>query len=70
MRAALKFYQENIGDEYIPVIESGKSFRSKFLKLENAIQRENPRKKRKYSDTGNRMTKEALDSAKKKTIVI
>ena len=37
--AALEWYQENAGGEYIPVIESGASLRSKFIKLENAIER-------------------------------
>ena len=43
MKAVLKWYKNNIGGEYIPVIESGSSFRFKFTKLEDAIKRqENP----------------------------
>jgi hypothetical protein len=41
IRKALKWYATNIGGKYIPVIESGGSLREKFLKLENAIEREN-----------------------------
>lgn len=36
---ALGWYADNIGGEYIPVIESGASFREKFTKLENAMNR-------------------------------
>lgn len=36
---ALGWYAEHIGDDYIPVIESGASFREKFTKLENAMNR-------------------------------
>lgn len=36
---ALDWYAKNIGGEYIPVIESGKSFRDKFGKLEAAMGR-------------------------------
>jgi hypothetical protein len=36
---ALNWYEKNIGGEYIPVIESGKSFRDKFSKLESAMKR-------------------------------
>lgn len=39
--SALVFYKDHIGEPYIPVIESGQSFREKFLKLENAMIREN-----------------------------
>lgn len=38
---ALDWYENNIGGQYIPVIESGYSLRNKFIKLENAIEREN-----------------------------
>lgn len=37
---ALEWYKENIGGNYVPVIESGKSLREKFLKLEAAIKRD------------------------------
>lgn len=38
---ALNWYQENIGGDYIPVVESGASFRNKFIRLEDAIKRNN-----------------------------
>ncbi|MBD3195911.1 MAG: hypothetical protein GF317_12690, partial [Candidatus Lokiarchaeota archaeon] len=40
MIESLNFYEQHIGDKYIPVIESGRSFREKFLKLESAMDRE------------------------------
>jgi len=40
VQAALDWYRDNIGGEYIPVIESGYSFRSKFIRLEDAMKRE------------------------------
>ncbi|MHA1828620.1 MAG: hypothetical protein ACTSX6_08230 [Candidatus Heimdallarchaeaceae archaeon] len=40
MVRALKWYAKNIGGEYVPEIESGKSFREKFSKLESAIERD------------------------------
>jgi hypothetical protein len=40
MQTALDWYKKNIGGEYIPVIESGNSFRMKFEKLEAAISRQ------------------------------
>lgn len=39
MKVALDWYETAVGGEYIPVIESGKSFREKFIKLENAMER-------------------------------
>jgi hypothetical protein len=45
---ALKWYSEHIGNEYVPVIESGASLREKFLKLENAMNRHSV--KTPYSD--------------------
>lgn len=36
---ALMWYRKNVGGEYIPVIESGKSLRDKFTKLEAAMER-------------------------------
>ena len=38
----LNWYSEHIGEKYIPVIESGKSLREKYTKLENAVKREKP----------------------------
>lgn len=39
IKKALKWYRKNIGGQYIPVIESGSSLRSKFAKLEAAMER-------------------------------
>lgn len=39
MEDAMDWYEMAVGGEYIPVIESGKSFREKFIKIENAIER-------------------------------
>jgi len=39
MTSALIFYAEHVGEEYMTVIESGKSFRQKFTKLEDAMKR-------------------------------
>jgi len=36
---ALEWYQSNAGDLYVPVIESGRSLRDKFTKLEDAMKR-------------------------------
>ena len=36
---ALDWYADNIGGQYIPVIESGGSLRNKFIKLEEAMKR-------------------------------
>lgn len=40
IKNALNWYEQHIGEEFVPVIESGDSFRKKFVKLENALQRE------------------------------
>lgn len=39
MKVVLKWYKINIGAQYTPVVESGASFRDKFIQLESAIQR-------------------------------
>ena len=39
IKAALQWYRKNIGGQYIPVIESGRSLREKFAKLEAAVAR-------------------------------
>ena len=39
MKIVLRWYKTNIGAQYTPVIESGHSFRHKFINLEAAIQR-------------------------------
>jgi hypothetical protein len=41
IKNALDWYKDNVGGEYVPVIESGASLRSKFIKLEAAINRSN-----------------------------
>jgi signal transduction histidine kinase len=38
---AMDWYEVNAGGSYVPVIESGKAWREKFLKLEAAIERAN-----------------------------
>lgn len=40
IKSALQWYSNHIGEQYIPVIESGKSLREKFTKLEAAISRQ------------------------------
>ena len=45
IETALKWYAKHIGKQYIPVIESGADLRNKFIKLENAIEREKSREK-------------------------
>lgn len=42
VESSLAWYADNIGGSYVPVIESGSSFRAKFLKLEAAVQRSSP----------------------------
>lgn len=37
----IKWYRKNVGGEYIPIIESGRSLRDKFIRLEDAIKRSN-----------------------------
>jgi len=39
IRRALNWYADHIGDEYVPVIWAGSSLREKFLRLEDAIER-------------------------------
>jgi hypothetical protein len=36
----LDWYEDNIGGEYVPVVESGFALRKKFSALENAMERE------------------------------
>lgn len=40
IRAALRWYRIHVGDDFVVVIESGKSLREKFLRLEHAMQKE------------------------------
>jgi hypothetical protein len=42
IKRALTWYSQNIGGEFVPVIESGSSLRFKFISLEAAIERDNP----------------------------
>jgi len=49
VQAALDWYRDNIGGEYIPVIESGHSLRSKFIRLEDAMKREKKEKPAKHT---------------------
>lgn len=44
--AMLEWYSENAGGDYVPVAESGASFREKFTKLESARQRAEADKRR------------------------
>ena len=44
---ALDFYEDHIGDKYIPVIESGAALRKKFTSLENAAKRNNNKSNKK-----------------------
>lgn len=54
---ALDWYEDNIGGQYIPVIESGLSLREKFDKLEEAVRRDG------YRDSNNRhQTKNSIGS--------
>ena len=39
IRKAIKFLLENEDNQFVPVVESGKSFREKFLKIEDSIKR-------------------------------
>ena len=39
--AALNWYENNVGGDYVPVVESGASFREKFTRLEDAMKRQN-----------------------------
>lgn len=44
--AVLKWYQNNYGGEYVPVAESGSTFRAKFLRIEDAMKREEKKGKK------------------------
>jgi hypothetical protein len=49
-KKALDWYYNHYSEQYVPVIESGASFRSKFIKLEAAMQRANqPKKNNNYT---------------------
>ena len=49
----VKWYEQHHADEYVPVIESGKTLREKFIRLESAIARSSGESRtRKNSNTG------------------
>lgn len=50
IEVVLDWYSKNVGREYVPVVESGTSFREKFTRLEDAIKRDGIRVKRKEED--------------------
>lgn len=50
---ALRWYKENAGGDYVPVIESGQSLREKFTKLEAAIERSKRPIKQNNNQTNN-----------------
>jgi hypothetical protein len=72
IKDALNWYNDHIGEQYCPVIESGNSLRMKFTKLEAAIERENynykfdkkKQEERYYEDYGS----DELDETLKKAI--
>jgi len=70
----LDFYSNNIGGEYIPVIESGNTLRKKFIKLEDAMIRQNKKPKQGYTKqsirNGTRMSDEVKQRLKDRTITI
>jgi len=45
----LNWYENTIGKEYIPVVESGYSLREKFIRLENAMKRDSNYKEKNYT---------------------
>ena len=46
VNVVLGWYRKNVGGEYVPVVQSGKSFREKFVKLEAAMERDGGYKRR------------------------
>ena len=57
IKLALRGYRKIYGLEYVPVIDSGKSLRKKFLNLEDAIKRELEPKRKGSGKIGARRTK-------------
>ena len=43
IKKAIQFLIDHSGEEYIPVVESGKTFKDKFSKIEDAIKRQKKR---------------------------
>ena len=56
IKTALDWYSTFIGGEYVPVIESGRSLREKFFKLENAIERSKMHKMNTNNQVGYKST--------------
>jgi len=55
MEKVIDWYDDFAGCEYIPVVESGRAFREKFIRLESAMQREsnpNSNKPKTITDDG------------------
>ena len=52
IETALDWYERHHMDEYVPVIESGKSLREKFLKLEAAIERSKTQRRSRTVQSG------------------
>jgi len=62
----MEWYEENIGDDYTPVVYSAKSFRDKFSRLEDAIKRKTSNnKKNKNSADSVTVTKKYIGKNKK-----
>lgn len=71
VRIVLDFYEDNIGGEYIPVIQSGSSFRKKFISLENAMERDSENySKNTKPKSGSRLSDESIKNIRRKTIQI
>lgn len=68
--AALDWYGTHINDKYIPVIQSGKSFREKFLQLESAMGREAYSSKKNSQSQHENISQEKLDIYDKLTKVV
>lgn len=49
---ALSWYADHIGEAYVPVVESGDSFRKKFLSIEAAMQRDGGTNTEKRDENG------------------
>lgn len=63
VEAALQWYRKNIGGQYIPVIESGRSLREKFFKLEAAMDRDKA-----YHNTSNSKPKTKIIGGERYTL--
>jgi hypothetical protein len=50
IESVLNWYENNIGGQYIPVIESGSSLREKFIRLEAAMERGTENTKEQYTE--------------------